>query len=156
MLKKAKDLWNKPVPNPSYDPSVAKQRVLDKQIRKYSAPKGTIATFDGLPFSWDGRQFRNKDFEKAVWITYLRRLVVFAIIIAVLLGVSFLILQGLDWEAMTLAERRPYKIAARAIAVPIAIFTFMTLIPRFPPKILFETSETIVAQILTSDFEHHR
>ncbi len=83
-------------------------------------PIGQLITLNDVQFEWDGTRFRNGQLE-AIWrAEHGQRVKLFVIAGVIMALIAWAVLSGLDWDAMTLEERDPYKWAGR-IAVFIMI-----------------------------------
>ena len=83
-------------------------------------PIGQLITLNEVPFEWDGTRFRNGQLEATWRADHGQRVKLFVIAGVIMALIAWAVLSGLDWDAMTLEERDPYKWAGR-IAVFIMI-----------------------------------
>lgn len=118
-----------------------------RQSEKDSRHMGDTVYLSGVPFAWDGTRFRNREFEQAEWASYRRRFIVCAVVVLIAIVIANSIMNGLDWEAMTLSERAPYKMAGRIGLFLLLPAIYKLLVPQFPPKIFARVDEAIKKQL---------
>jgi hypothetical protein len=101
------------------------------KIDTNSLTVGETIIFQGQTFRWDGFRFQNAEIESMARAQFIKRLVIVLTLGLIGILIAWLVMSGLDWEAMTLDERAPYKTAGR-IAVLIYIPLIVALFRAFP------------------------
>lgn len=84
-------------------------------------PIGRAVDLDGYTFVWNGGQFRNEYADRVIRSEWRRKLIRFLIALAVCVLATWWVMSGLDWDAMTLDERAPYKLAGRIVLIGLIV-----------------------------------
>ena len=84
-------------------------------------PLGRTVEFDGTTFVWNGGQFRNEDVDLVIRSEWRRKLIRFLIALTVCGLATWWVMSGLDWDAMTLDERAPYKLVGRIVLIGLIV-----------------------------------
>lgn len=110
-------------------------------------PAGYTVYVSEVPFVWDGSRFRNSEYERAEWASYRRRFLACVVLVLIAIVIANSVTNGMDWDAMTLSERAPYKTAGRIGLFLLLPAVYKLLVPRFPPRMFARVDEVIKNQL---------